>query len=71
MDSFDFEMAGLFCQRALDVDSTNLQALDMLGHIYSELGDTDKAKGISFSLVHSVTWQMYMQLLTTTEIVLF
>nr|XP_019948305.1 PREDICTED: probable assembly chaperone of rpl4 [Paralichthys olivaceus] len=45
MDSFDFEMAGLFCQRALDVESTNLQALDMLGHIYSELGDTLKAKG--------------------------
>lgn len=48
MDCFDFEMAGLFCQRALDVDPTNLQALDMLGHIYSELGDTEKAKGISF-----------------------
>lgn len=48
MDCFDFEMAGLFCQRALDVEPTNLQALDMLGHIYSELGDTEKAKGISF-----------------------
>ncbi|XP_041649787.1 probable assembly chaperone of rpl4 isoform X2 [Cheilinus undulatus] len=46
MDSFDFEMAGLFCQRALDVESSNLQALDMLGHIYSELGDTQKAKGV-------------------------
>lgn len=41
-------MAGLFCQRALDMESNNLQALDMLGHIYSELGDTQKAKGISF-----------------------
>uniref|UniRef100_A0A3Q0S9Z6 Si:dkey-12j5.1 n=1 Tax=Amphilophus citrinellus TaxID=61819 RepID=A0A3Q0S9Z6_AMPCI len=48
MDSFDFEMAGLFCQRALDVEPTNLQVLDMLGHIYSELGDTQKAKEISF-----------------------
>ncbi|XP_070691406.1 uncharacterized protein [Pempheris klunzingeri] len=46
MDSFDFEMAGLFCQRALDVDSNNLQALDMLGHIYSEQGDTQKAKEV-------------------------
>ncbi|XP_034468230.1 probable assembly chaperone of rpl4 isoform X1 [Hippoglossus hippoglossus] len=45
MDSLDFEMAGLFCQRALDVEATNLQALDMLGHICSELGDTLKAKG--------------------------
>lgn len=50
MDTFDFEMAGLFCQRALDVESDNLQALDMLGHICSELGDTQKAKGISFML---------------------
>uniref|UniRef100_H2LWL3 Si:dkey-12j5.1 n=1 Tax=Oryzias latipes TaxID=8090 RepID=H2LWL3_ORYLA len=48
MDSFDFEMAGLFCQRALDVDPNNLQALDMQGHICSELGDTQKAKGISY-----------------------
>ncbi|XP_029927501.1 probable assembly chaperone of rpl4 isoform X2 [Myripristis murdjan] len=46
MDSFDFEMASRFCQRALDLESTNLQALDMLGHIYSELGDTPKAKEI-------------------------
>ncbi|KAI9536594.1 hypothetical protein NQZ68_032389 [Dissostichus eleginoides] len=48
MDSFDFEMARLFCQRALDVESSNLQALDMQGHICSELGDTEKAKEISF-----------------------
>ncbi|KAG8010104.1 putative assembly chaperone of rpl4 [Nibea albiflora] len=41
-------MASLFCQRALDVEPNNLQGLDMLGHICSELGDTQKAKGISF-----------------------
>ncbi|XP_071396522.1 uncharacterized protein [Centroberyx affinis] len=46
MDSFEFEMAGRFCQRALDLESTNLQALDMLGHIYSEQGDTQKAKEV-------------------------
>ncbi|XP_072316960.1 uncharacterized protein [Eucyclogobius newberryi] len=44
MDSFDFEMASLFCQRALDLEATNLHALDMLGNIYSEMGDTLKAK---------------------------
>ncbi len=48
MDAFDFEMAGLFCQRALDMESDNLQALNMLGHICSELGNTQKAKEISF-----------------------
>ncbi|XP_077431976.1 uncharacterized protein LOC144057872 isoform X2 [Vanacampus margaritifer] len=46
MDSFDFEMARLYCQRALDLESTNLQTIDMLGHISSELGDTEKAKGV-------------------------
>lgn len=46
MDSFDFEMATLFCQRALDLEATNLHALEMLGHIYSEVGDTQKAKEI-------------------------
>lgn len=49
MDTFDFEMARLFCQRALDIESNNLHALDMLGHIYSELGNTQKAKEISFA----------------------
>lgn len=46
MDSFDFEMATLFCQRALDLEASNLHALEMLGHIYSEVGDTQKAKEI-------------------------
>ncbi|KAG7474178.1 putative assembly chaperone of rpl4 [Solea senegalensis] len=57
MDGFDFDMAGLFCQRALDVEPTNLQALDMLGHICSEQGDTTKAKGISFlvKVLHSLS----------------
>ncbi|XP_030227063.1 probable assembly chaperone of rpl4 isoform X1 [Gadus morhua] len=46
MDSFDFEMANRFCQRALDVEPTHLQALDILGHICSELGDRQKAKEV-------------------------
>ncbi|MEQ2219184.1 hypothetical protein XENOCAPTIV_013806 [Xenoophorus captivus] len=59
MDTFDFEMAGLFCQRALDVDSNNLQALDMLGHICSELGDMQKAKSISFVTLFSLCIYIY------------
>ncbi|KAM9783217.1 uncharacterized protein ACB057_015524 [Neosynchiropus ocellatus] len=46
MYRFDFEMAGLYCQRALDLEATNLHALDMLGQICSELGDTQKAKEV-------------------------
>ncbi|KPP62058.1 hypothetical protein Z043_119783, partial [Scleropages formosus] len=48
MDNFNFEMAQMFCQRALDINPTNLKILDMLGNICAELGDVDKAKGISF-----------------------
>lgn len=51
VDTFDFEMARLFCQRALDVEPDNLQALDMLGHICSELGDMQKAKA---AFLHAV-----------------
>ncbi|GAA6078043.1 probable assembly chaperone of rpl4, partial [Tachysurus ichikawai] len=50
MDNFDFPMAKMFCQRALDIEPTNLTVLDMLGNICAELGDMDKAKQISFSL---------------------
>lgn len=44
MDSFDFPMARLFCQRALDIEPTNLQVLDMMGDICAELGEVDSAK---------------------------
>nr|XP_023700315.1 probable assembly chaperone of rpl4 [Paramormyrops kingsleyae] len=46
MDNFDFEMARLFCQRALDIEPTNLNTLDMLGNICAELGDVEKAKQV-------------------------
>lgn len=50
MDSLEFEMAGRFCQRALEVEPDNLLTLDLLGHIHSELGDTQRAKEISFTV---------------------
>ncbi|MBN3305633.1 uncharacterized protein LOC136760152 [Amia ocellicauda] len=46
MDNFDFEMAQMFCQRALDIEPTNLKILDMLGNICAELGNVDKAKQV-------------------------
>ncbi|CAM4701360.1 unnamed protein product [Leuciscus chuanchicus] len=49
IDNFDFDMAGLYCQRALDIEPTNLTILDMLGNICAELGDVEKAKQISFT----------------------
>ncbi|KAG8573810.1 hypothetical protein GDO81_012560 [Engystomops pustulosus] len=48
LDNFNFEMAQLFCQRALDLEPENLEILDMMGNICMELGDADKARQISF-----------------------
>ncbi|XP_064410839.1 uncharacterized protein SI:DKEY-12J5.1 isoform X5 [Latimeria chalumnae] len=46
LDNFNFEMAQMFCQRALDLEPTNLRILDMLGNICAELGNGEKAKQI-------------------------
>ncbi|XP_017551271.2 probable assembly chaperone of rpl4 [Pygocentrus nattereri] len=51
MDNFDFPMAKMFCQRALDIEPTNLTILDMLGNICAELGDMDKAKQVFLKAV--------------------
>ncbi|XP_068091598.1 uncharacterized protein [Hyperolius riggenbachi] len=46
LDNFNYEMAQLFCQRALDIEPDNLEILDMMGNICMELGDADKAKQV-------------------------
>lgn len=51
IDNFDFDMARLYCQRALDIEPTNLTLLDMLGNICSELGDVEKAKQVYLKAV--------------------
>ncbi|OCT75656.1 hypothetical protein XELAEV_18030840mg [Xenopus laevis] len=48
LDNFNYEMAQLFCQRALDMDPTNLDILDMMGSICMELGHAEKAKAAGF-----------------------
>lgn len=51
MDNFDFSMARLFCQRALDIEPANLEVLDMMGNICAELGEVDRAKQVSSDLL--------------------
>ncbi|XP_075683774.1 uncharacterized protein LOC142652141 isoform X2 [Rhinoderma darwinii] len=51
LDNFNFEMAQLFCQRALDLEPENLQILDMLGNICMELGNAEKAKQVFLKAV--------------------
>ncbi|XP_030640623.1 probable assembly chaperone of rpl4 [Chanos chanos] len=77
MDSFDFEMAKMFCQRALDIEPTNLMVLDMLGNICAELGDVEKAKQVFLRAVELSPGEghskyMYLgQIHTGTEAVQF
>ncbi|XP_053322927.1 uncharacterized protein LOC128497074 [Spea bombifrons] len=51
LDNFNYEMAQLFCQRALDMDPTNLEILDMMGNICMELGNAEKAKQVFLKAV--------------------
>lgn len=63
IDNFDFDMARLYCQRALDIEPTNLTILDMLGNICAELGDVEKAKQISFFTYCATTVQWSFEIL--------
>ncbi|XP_059828236.1 uncharacterized protein si:dkey-12j5.1 isoform X2 [Hypanus sabinus] len=44
MDNLNYELAQMFCQRALDMEPNNLTTLDMMGNIFAELGNSEKAK---------------------------
>ena len=48
IDSFDFELAQKFCQRALEQDVDNIRALETSGTLLLEVGETEKAKSVSF-----------------------
>ncbi|XP_069815582.1 uncharacterized protein [Dendropsophus ebraccatus] len=52
LDNFNFEMAQLFCQRALELEPDNLEILDMMGNICMELGSAGKAKEVFLKAVH-------------------
>ncbi|KAM4026896.1 uncharacterized protein ACNLHF_022776 [Anomaloglossus baeobatrachus] len=51
LDNFNFEMAQLFCQRALDLEPENLEILDTMGNICMELGNAEKAKQVLLQAV--------------------
>ncbi|KAM8966666.1 uncharacterized protein RCH25_025319 [Pelodytes ibericus] len=51
VDNFSYDMAQLFCQRALDIDPTNLVILDMMGNICMELDNVEKAKQVFLKAV--------------------
>ncbi|XP_041478817.1 probable assembly chaperone of rpl4 [Lytechinus variegatus] len=44
LDTFEYEMAQKFCQRALEMEPDNVRALELSGNLLAELGDTDGAR---------------------------
>jgi len=48
MDSFDLELASKFCQRAVDLESDNVPALEMLGFLRLQAECLDSARKVSF-----------------------
>jgi tetratricopeptide (TPR) repeat protein len=44
IDSFDYELAEKFCQRAFDLDPQNLRTLEMLGFLRLQSGDLDESR---------------------------
>ena len=46
MDTFQFELAKSFCDRAIEQEPTHLKALETCGIIAIELGDLDRAKQV-------------------------
>ena len=48
MDTFNYELAQKFLQRAIEVEPDNLQVLECSGNLLIEVGELEKAKQISF-----------------------
>lgn len=48
IDQFQYELAEKFCQRAVDIEPDNLQALETHGFLLLQIGDLDRAKTVSF-----------------------
>ncbi|KXJ16984.1 probable assembly chaperone of rpl4 [Exaiptasia diaphana] len=44
MDTFNYELAQKFCERALEIDSNHLELLETAGAVFLETGETEKAK---------------------------
>lgn len=47
MDTFNYELAQKFCERALEVDSNHLELLETAGAVFLETGETEKAKKVT------------------------
>ena len=48
VDSFQYDLAAKFCERALQVEPDNLKALELSGFLSLQSGDTEHAKLVSF-----------------------
>lgn len=50
MDTFQYEMAQKFCQRALEMEPDNVRVLEVSGTLLLEVGELEKAKQVTVYL---------------------
>ena len=49
MDTFQYELAKTFCERAIEQEPTHLKALETCGVIAIELGELEAAKEVEIT----------------------
>lgn len=64
MDQFELEKAYQYVKRALDIDSKNLQALEMMAAVQMEMGNVDSAKNISFYQIYYYNYYYYFAIIS-------
>lgn len=67
IDMFEFEMAQKFCQRALELEPDNVQALETCGTLLLELGELKSAKHVSCQHWLSLRGDLKNDQCTTTQ----
>lgn len=44
--TYEFDLALKFCERALQIEPSNIETLDLQGSTYTEMGDFENAKKV-------------------------
>ena len=50
LDSYDYEMAQKYCQKALEMDNENIKVLEITGQVMMDVGDMEAAKQVRFMM---------------------
>jgi len=68
LDEYNYELAQKFCQRALELDADNVQALEMSGNLLLELGEVEKAQQCLGRAIHLQPQAGHTKYLTAAQL---